>query len=239
MALSPIFPFVSVQLGYYFQLFLVFLTGHSGFDVHCSLHSRQFSGRGLSSCFEQMRSSSLETGSVQPWLMAPRRMLCTRLLSGGGLEQPPVGYWRYTRVFLTTDSKRYSFSQGYFWSCILVLFVPLNITETCCIEITDVNTDKGAEKWRGREENWAMSTSPPYFFKVASPYQAQDKNTFCLWRFRCFATANRVLWFCQFSSQALLGMGNGRRDIHANQILSFNGFALTACATGHHYKHLH
>lgn len=155
-----IFSFVSVQLGYYFQLFLVFFPGRSGFDVYCSLHSRQFAGRGLSSCFEQMGSSSLETGSVQPWLMAPRRMLRTRLLSGGGLEQPPVGYQRYTKVFLTTDSKPYSFSQGYFWSCILVLFVPCKITETCCVEITD----KGAEKWRGREENWAVSTSSPLFF---------------------------------------------------------------------------
>lgn len=44
----------------------VFLTGHSGFEIYCSLHSRQFEGRGPSCCFEQMGSSSLETGSVQP-----------------------------------------------------------------------------------------------------------------------------------------------------------------------------
>lgn len=218
---------------------MVFLTGHSGFDVYCSLHSRQFAGRGLSCCFEQMGSSSLETGSVWPWLMALRRMSRTKLLSGGGLEHLPVGFWRYTRVFLTTDSKPYSFSQGYFWSCILVLFVPLNITETCCIEITDVNTDKGAEKWRGKEENWAVSTSSPLFYLSSISLPSSDKNTFCLWRFRCFATAKRVLWFCQFSSHTLLRMGSGKRDIHANKILSFNGLALTVCAPAHHYKHLH
>lgn len=167
--------------------------------------------------------------------MAPRRVSHTRLLSGGDLEHPPVDYWRHTRVFLTTDSKPYSFSQSYFWNCILVLFVPLNITETCCVEITDVNTDKGAEKWRGKEENWALSTSSP-LFSLSSKLRIKIHFT---WRFKCFATANKVLWFCQFSSQALLRTGNERRDIHANQILSFNGFALTVYATAHHYKHLH
>lgn len=187
---------------------------------------------------------SPETGSVQPCLMAPRRTLGTGLLSGGGLEHPPVGYHHYTRVFLTTDSNPFFFSQSYFWSCILVLFVSLNTTETCCIEITDVNTEREERSGEGSKRiglsPLLLPLPPPFFFfRVASPYQAQHKHTFCLWRFRCLATANRTLWFCQFSSQTLLGSGEGRRDIHANQILSFNGFALTACPTVHHYKHLH
>lgn len=245
MGLSPwLFPLFLCNWVIIFNYFYYFSLGLT-FWVWCllqsaNLHLRQFPGRGLSCCFEQMGSTSLETGIVQPCLMAPRRMLDTRLPSGGGLEHPPVGYRCYTRVFLTTDSKHFSFSQSYFWSCILVLFVPLSTTETCCIEITDVNTEKGAEKWSGKEENWAVTTSSSFlFFKVASAYHAQRKHTFCLWRFRCFATANRMLWFCQFSSQTLLGRGEGRRHIHANQILSFNGFALTACPTAHHYKHLH
>lgn len=91
----------------------------------------------------------------------------------------------------------------------------------------------------GEEENWAVSTSFPLFYLSSISLPSSDKNSFCLRRFRCFATAKRVLWFCQFRSHALLRMGSGKRDIHANKILSFNGFALTVCSTAHHYKHLH
>lgn len=87
-----------------------------------------------------------------------------------------------------------------------MLFISLNITETRCVEITDVNTDNGTQKWRGKQENWTVtSSSPPalFFLIVASPYRAQHKHTFACQdsdvltlQIGCYDFADSVLKSC-------------------------------------------
>jgi len=158
------------------ELFLTSV-GLSFWDWWLLLSAYLYSGsnfQGLYCSFEQMGSASLETRSVQLLLMTPQRAPGTRLLLEGGLEHPPVGYWSYTRLFLTTNSKPFSFSE---------LFLKQYFSAFCSAQYHRhmLHRNHWRKHWKGgtgvegREQNWTIAFSSFFFssfLRVASPYQA-------------------------------------------------------------------